>query len=240
MQLRDRIAIVTGGLSGIGAGIIARFAAEGATAIAADIAATDDDPVNLRVDVTDPDSVRRMVDAVLARYGRIDCLVHGAGIGKEAPFLETPLADFDRVHAVNLRGTFIIGQAVAAAMVAAGGGAIVNIASVAGLRGSILRAAYGSSKAGVIVLSQVMATELASHGVRVNVLAPGPVETPMVTAMHGAATRAAWTRRIPMGRYAAVDEVTGAALFLCSDAARFVTGTVLTVDGGFAGSGLTA
>ena len=210
MRLADRVAIVTGGLSGIGAAIVARFTAEGASVIAADLTARDD----AHVDVADEASVRRMVDAVLARYGRIDCLVHSAGIGRDMPFLETPVAEFDRIQAVNLRGTFLMGQAVAAAMARAGSGVIVNIASVAGLRGSVGRAAYGSSKAGAIVLSQVMAVELAARGVRVNVIAPGPVETPMVAAMHDAAIRAAWMRQVPMGRYGTVEEVAGAAVFL--------------------------
>ena len=123
-------------------------------------------------------------------------------------------------------------------MVRQGGGAIVNIGSVSGLRGGYGRAAYGASKSGVIVLSQVMSTELSGKGVRVNVIAPGPVETPMVVAVHDEITRRSWTNAIPMGRYATPEEIAGTALFLCSDDASYITGQVLAVDGGFAGAGM--
>jgi NAD(P)-dependent dehydrogenase (short-subunit alcohol dehydrogenase family) len=242
-MLGGRIAIVTGGLSGIGGAIAQRFLAAGATVIAADInsnatALTDGPLHELRVDVSEEAAVRAMADAVLARFGRIDCLVNSAGIGREIPFLDTPVDVFDRVMAVNLRGTFLVGQACAAAMVRQGGGAIVNIGSVSGLRGGYGRAAYGASKSGVIVLSQVMSTELSGKGVRVNVIAPGPVETPMVVAVHDEITRRSWTNAIPMGRYATPEEIAGTALFLCSDDASYITGQVLAVDGGFAGAGM--
>jgi len=242
-MLGGRIAIVTGGLSGIGGAIAQRFLAAGATVIAADInsnatALTDGPLHELRVDVSEEAAVRAMAEAVLARFGRIDCLVNSAGIGREIPFLDTPVDVFDRVMAVNLRGTFLVGQACAAAMVRQGGGAIVNIGSVSGLRGGYGRAAYGASKSGVIVLSQVMSTELSGKGVRVNVIAPGPVETPMVVAVHDEITRRSWTNAIPMGRYATPEEIAGTALFLCSDDASYITGQVLAVDGGFAGAGM--
>jgi NAD(P)-dependent dehydrogenase (short-subunit alcohol dehydrogenase family) len=243
-RLDGKIAIVTGGLSGIGDAVARRMAAEGAIVIAADLA-TDatilgDGPLSpFRADIADPASVDALVQAVLARHGRIDCLVNSAGIGTDTPFLDTSLATFDRIMAVNLRGTFIVGQAVARAMRQTGGGAIVNVASVAGMAGSVGRSAYGASKGGVVVLSQVMAVDLADDGIRVNVLAPGPVETPLVAQMHDAAIRKRWVDTVPLRRYAQPEEMAGAVVFLCSDDASYVTGHVLAVDGGFLGSGLT-
>lgn len=239
-RLAGQVALVTGAASGIGAAVARRFAEEGASVVAADLAELPAAPgIEPRtLDVADPASVEAAVEAVLARHGRIDSLVHAAGIGQEIPFLDTPLATFDRIIAVNLRGTFLIGQRVARAMRDAGKGAIVNIASVAGLRGSIGRAAYGGSKGGVVIMSQVMAVDLAAFGIRVNVVAPGPIETPMVVAMHDAAIRAAWQRQIPLRRYGEAHEVAAACLFLVSDEASFITGHVLAVDGGFAGGGI--
>lgn len=232
MRMKDQVAIVTGGLSGIGAALVARFRDEGAFVIAADITATGAD----HLDVASQDSCNALVAAVIARHGRIDTMVNCAGIARALPFLDTPLDVFDQIMAVNLRGTFLIGQACARVMV--GGASIVNIASVAGLRGSDQRSAYGASKAGVINLSQVMANELAHAGIRVNVIAPGAVETPMVAGLHDQAARAGWLATIPQRRYSDPSEIAGAAVFLCSDDASFVTGHVLTVDGGFTSSGL--
>jgi len=231
-RVKDQIAIVTGGLSGIGEAIVRRFRAEGAIVVAADITATGPD----RLDVSDPASCAELVASVMRRHGRIDALVNCAGIGRDIPFLETPVAVFDQLIAVNLRGTFLIGQECARRMTS--GASIVNIASVAAVRGSEGRAAYGASKGGVVTLSQVMATELAPSGIRVNVIAPGAVDTPLVAKMHDAAIRADWIRATPMHRYSHPDEIAGSAVYLCSADASFVTGHVLAVDGGFTGAGL--
>jgi NAD(P)-dependent dehydrogenase (short-subunit alcohol dehydrogenase family) len=243
-RLDGKIAIVTGGLSGIGDAVARRMMAEGAVVIAADLATDatklgDGQLSPFRADVANPADIDALVQVVLARHGRIDCLVNSAGIGKDIPFLDTPLATFDRIMAVNLRGTFIVGQAVARAMRETGGGAIVNVASVAGMAGLVGRSAYGGSKGGVVILSQVMAVDLAAYGIRVNVLAPGPVETPLVAQMHNAAIRKRYADAIPLRRYGQPEEMTGAVVFLCSDDASYVTGHVLAVDGGFLGAGLT-
>ena len=232
MRLANKIALVTGGLSGIGAAVAERFTAEGATVIPADIAPT----AAWKLDVADPASCTALVQSILDRHGRIDCLVNSAGIARDIPFLETTPETFDRIIAVNLRGTFLIGQAVARVMKP--GSAIVNIASISGLRGSTGRSAYGASKGGVINLSQVMASELAPLGIRVNVIAPGPIETPLVAEVHDAEIRAVYNRAVPMNRYGTPAEVAAAALYLCSEDASYVTGHVLAVDGGFLSGGV--
>jgi NAD(P)-dependent dehydrogenase (short-subunit alcohol dehydrogenase family) len=246
MRLKNKIAVVTGSLSGIGAGIARRFALEGATVVGGDLAAAapalaetaQPGVYEQRLDVSDAASVARFVEATLTRLQRIDILVNCAGIGRNMPFLETPEAIFDKILAVNLKGTFLMAQAVARAMTQAGyGGRIINIGSISGERGNLGRAAYGASKGGVDQLSRVMAVELAPHGILVNVIAPGPIETPLVEAMLSPDERRLWTRRLPLGRYGKVEEVTAAALFLASDEASYMTGHVLAVDGGFLAAG---
>jgi NAD(P)-dependent dehydrogenase (short-subunit alcohol dehydrogenase family) len=242
-RLDGKIAVVTGGTSGIGAAIAERMVKEGATVIAAAVSTKETElgpgPFSpLHVDVQDPASVEAMVRTVMARHGRLDCLVNSAGIGNYTPFLETSLETFDRVMSVNLRGTFIVGQAAARAMKQGGGGAIVNIASVSGITGNVGRSAYGASKWGVVGLSKVMAVDLAHLGIRVNIIAPGAVETPLVGRMLPEEEAGQWTARTPLGRYARPEEVAGAAVFLCSDDASYMTGHVLVVDGGFTAAGL--
>jgi NAD(P)-dependent dehydrogenase (short-subunit alcohol dehydrogenase family) len=244
MRLRDKVAIVTGGASGIGAGIAERFASEGAETVAADLTCVEPNlvPATARLyrhklDVSNVGSISRLVASVRERFERIDVLVNCAGIGANKPFLETPVELFDRIIAVNLRGTFLLSQAVARTMTRSGG-SIINIGSVSGLRGNLGRAAYGASKGGLVTMSEVMAVELAAHEIRVNVIAPGPIETPLIATMMSAEERAIWTRRLPLGRFGTVADVASLALFLASDEAAYVTGQVLGVDGGFLASGV--
>jgi NAD(P)-dependent dehydrogenase (short-subunit alcohol dehydrogenase family) len=221
------------------------MAGEGATVVAADrsteiLTLGSGQLLPLHVDVQDPSSVDSMMRAVIASYGRLDCMVNSAGIGSDIPFLQTSLESFDRILSVNLRGTFIVGQSAARAMKESGGGSIVNIASVSGITGNAGRSAYGASKWGVVGLSRVMAIDLANFNIRVNVIAPGAVETPLVDQMLPELEARQWTEHTPLHRYARPEEVAGSAVFLCSGDASFITGHVLVVDGGFSATGLAA
>ena len=248
--MRGKAAIVTGGANGIGREIASQLAAAGAAvlvadrdgaeaeAVVAEIAATGGRAVGREVDVRDPAGCEALVAVAREVFGRLDALVTSAGIARSRPFLRTSLELWQETLDVNLTGTFLCCQAAAPAMIAAGGGRIITMASVSGERGGTGRAAYGASKGGVITLTRVMAVELAPHNITVNAIAPGPVETPMVAAMHTAEDRAAWLGSVPARRYGMPAEVAAAAVFLASDAASYITGHVLNVDGGFGAAGV--
>ena len=249
---RARVALITGAASGIGAATAVRLIASGWK-----VALLDRDERALEaaqgshagsphvfaapVDVTDETAVQKAVDQAAAALGGLDGVVNSAGIAVDIPALDTPVDLFRKILDVNVVGTFIVARAAARIMKERGGGAIVNLSSVAGVRGSKGRSAYGSSKGAVIVLTQVLATDLARYGIRVNAVAPGPVDTPMVKTMHTAEDRALWTRHIPMRRYAEPGEIASVIEFLL-DGTRsgFITGEVVAVDGGFRGAGIIA
>lgn len=221
---------ITGAASGLGAALMARAAAQGWAVAGADRTTA---PGVTALDVTDEAAIAAWLESLPPLTGLVTC----AGISADTPVLDTTAAAFRRILEVNVLGSFLCAQAAARRM--APGGAIVLISSVSGLRGAKGRVAYGASKAAVVNMAQVMAIDLAPRGIRVNVICPGPVETPMVATLHDAATRAAWTARIPMARYGTPEEIAEAALFLLDNArSGYVNGHALAVDGGYAGAGL--
>ena len=249
-DLAGKAAIVTGGASGIGREIAPRLAAAGAAvlvadrdaagadAVAGEIAASGGRVLGWEVDVRDPAGCEALISAAREAFGRLDALVTSAGIARSQPFLQTSLELWQETLDVNLTGTFLCCQAAAPAMIATGGGRIITFTSVSGQRGGTSRAAYGASKGGVITLTRVMAVELAQHNITVNAIAPGPIETPMASALHTAADRAAWLGSVPAQRYGTPAEVAAAVVFLASDEASYITGHVLNVDGGFGAAGV--
>ncbi|HVK33397.1 MAG TPA: SDR family oxidoreductase, partial [Burkholderiaceae bacterium] len=198
----------------------------------------------VHADVSKPDQVARAIGAVDERFGRIDALVNNAGVAVFKPILETSFDEWRHVLGTNLDGAFLCTQAVAPVMlrgIAQGlqrGGAVVNIASISGLRASTLRVAYGTSKGALIHLTKQQAIELGNAGIRVNAIAPGPVDTEMAKLVHTVAIRSDYHDVIPLNRYGTVDEIASAAGFLCSAEASYVNGQVLAVDGGFDASGV--
>ncbi|MBD0271746.1 MAG: SDR family oxidoreductase [Acetobacteraceae bacterium] len=245
----EKTLAITGGASGIGLAIAEAALAEGWRVTVADRdeaalarARAALDPVRATVaalDVTDEAAVDRWI-AGAAASGRLAGAVSAAGIAADVPALDTPVDLFRRILDVNATGTFLLARAAGRVMRDSGeGGAILLIASVSGLRGAKGRAAYGASKAAVINLAQVMAIDCAPHGVRVNALCPGPVETPLVARVHTPDVRAQWLRHVPMRRYASPEEITPTALFLLDGRkSGYLTGQAIAVDGGYAGAGL--
>ena len=246
MQFSGKVAVVTGASRGIGRAIATALAAHGATVFCTStsaggceqtLAAIAALPTGagaahaLVADVADPASVEAMAQAVLASAGRVDFLVNNAGITRDGLFLRMDTDAFDAVVATNLRGAFLVCKAFARAMAKARGGRIVNVGSVVGLTGNAGQVNYAASKAGLIGLCKSLAQELAGRAITVNVVAPGFVETDM-TASLSADVRAAMLQQIPLGRFGAAADVAGAVVFLCSDAAAYVTGQTLVVDGG--------
>jgi NAD(P)-dependent dehydrogenase (short-subunit alcohol dehydrogenase family) len=218
--------------------IVADLDAKNAEATAAEISALGGRVRSRLVDVAVQAQVEELVALTVRDWAKIDLLVNAAGIGLTRLFLNTTLEQWESVLRVNLTGCFLCSQAAARIMSAQSRGKIINIASLSGQRGGTGRAAYGASKAGVTMLTKVMAVELARYGITVNEIAPGPVNTEMTAVTHDETTRDAYYRLIPMGRYAERDEIADAAVFLASSEADFINGQTLNVDGGFAAAGL--
>jgi NAD(P)-dependent dehydrogenase (short-subunit alcohol dehydrogenase family) len=239
--------VLSGGGRGIGAATAQRFAREGADvllvartsseidAVATQITASEGKAWAHAADVSDPLAVESVVGAAHERWGRIDVLVNCAGIDHDSPFLDFPDDEWQRVIGVNLTGSFLMAQRVARVMADEGGGAIVHISSIDAYGADGNQVAYNASKAGLLGLSRTMATELARHGIRSNVVSPGYTATPLTRQYVGDAMYAYMTKdfdRIPQRRMATPEEVAAAILFLASDDAAAITGSELTVDGG--------
>ena len=243
MRLQDKVAIVTGGGSGFGAGIARKFAAEGARVVVADIngeaAAGIADQLGgmaVQADVSDADSVRAMVADVTQRFGRIDIMVNNAGVTHLPGPMDTITEDdFDRVMAVNCKSIYLIAREIVPLMKQAGTGAIVNVASTAGVSPRPNLNWYNASKGWLITATKAMAVELAPFGIRVNALNPVAGETPLLKSFMGQDTpeiRAKFLSTIPIGRFSTPEDMGNAACFLASDEASMITGVAMEVDGG--------
>jgi len=240
--LHKKRALITGGAGGIGRAIAKRFAAEGAAVVIADLQhGPGHDPVGCQkvtVDVADESSVIAMMRETVGRLGGLDVLVNCAGVATHRDLLETTLADWQRIMDINLTGTFLCNREAARIMCAQKSGCIINIASVAAFLPSVRTHSYAASKGGVVAFTKAIAGDLAPHGIRVNAISPGPVETELAKTAHTPEFRAGYIARLPMGRYAQPDEIAGVAVFLASDDASYVTGEILFVDGGFGSAGV--
>lgn len=248
--MSTRIAFVTGAAAGIGAAITEHLAAQGNHVILADLnldaaqhlaqtlvdrGATAE---AVQLDVGNNTSITETFSWLADAHGRCDILVNNAGIARTYPFVEYPDDHWLATLNVNVTGAFRCGQYAARMMLEHEWGRIINITSISGIRAGVGRTAYGTSKAALIALTKQMAIELAPHGITANSVAPGPIETPLSREVHTQATRDAYTNHVPAHRYGTPDEVASAVGFLASDAAAYINGHVIPVDGGFVAAGM--
>ncbi|MFC1630964.1 3-oxoacyl-[acyl-carrier-protein] reductase [Candidatus Omnitrophota bacterium] len=245
MLLKDKVAIITGGARGIGREIAKELSQQGASLVIADINSqnlaqaeqemtqTGADVLTITVDVTDYNQVQEMVNKTLDKFKKIDILINNAGITADALLIRMKEEDWDRVLAVNLKGTFNCTKAAAKVMIKQRSGKILNIASVSGVIGNIGQANYSASKAGVIGLTKTTARELAARGINVNAIAPGYIETEM-TAVLPEAIKQQTLERTLLKRFGQPADIAKLAVFLVSEQANYITAQVVSVDGGMA------
>ena len=241
-RFRGKVAVITGGASGIGAATAELLHAEGAAILIADLPGDTGPALAAKLgehaafqptDVSSADAVEAMVQAAVQRFGRLDILFNNAGIGSFGATPELPVEEWQRVIAIDLNGVFYGCRSAIPVMRAQGGGVIVNTASASGLAADYHFAAYNAAKAGVINYTRAVAIDHAREGIRCNAVCPGPVDTPILQTISGIPEiRAAWDAAVPMGRFAQPGEIAEVVAFLASDAASFITGAAIPVDGG--------
>jgi NAD(P)-dependent dehydrogenase (short-subunit alcohol dehydrogenase family) len=243
MRLRNKVAVVTGGASGIGKAIAAAYVREGAQVVLVDIderkgedAAAEigaqGDAICIHADVTDSASINQMALEVARRFGRIDILVNNVGVRITKPFLEHTDADWNIMIATNLTGPFFCARAVTPFMIRGGGGRIINTASIASFVGRPDRVAYVSAKSGLLGMTRAMAIDLGPAGITVNAIAPGSINSPM-NASQAADSVHDWGKETPVGRWGTPEDIANAAVFLALDESSYITGADLKVDGGW-------
>ncbi|WP_420583828.1 SDR family NAD(P)-dependent oxidoreductase [Ruegeria sp.] len=243
--MANKLALVTGAARGIGLATTKLFLESGWNVAMIDrdsetlveVASGLDGTMPIVADISDPIQVDDMVRTVDAEFGRIDAVVNNAGVADFGRIEDHDFAVWRRVMETNLDGVFLVSQATIPAL-RESRGSIVNIASISGLRASTLRAAYGTSKAGVIHLTKQQAAELGEFGIRANCVCPGPVRTKLAMAVHSPEIIAAYHDAIPLNRYGSEDEIAQVIFFLCSDKASYITGQVIASDGGFESTGV--
>ena len=242
---QTQVAVVTGGARGIGLATAQKFSAQGWRVALVDwdgselqaVASILPDALLLELDVSKPADAQAIMEQTKKHFGRIDALINNAGVADFGPIEETTFERWRAVMAVNLDGVFLCSQAAIPALKETRG-AIVNIASISGLRASTLRVAYGTSKAAVIHLTEQQAAELGEYGIRANTVAPGPVKTKLAVAVHTQEIIDAYHDAIPLNRYGTEQELANVIAFLCSQEASYVTGQLISVDGGFESTGI--
>ena len=240
MRLKDKVAIVTGGSSGIGEATVKDMIVEGAKVVIADIdddkgqslANELDDAIYIRTDVTDEQAVENLIEETVEQFGKLDIVFNNAGVGGMYPSHQMPFKNWQRVIDINLTGVFLVAQKAIEVMLESGGGSIVNCASILGNVGQAQTAHYTAAKAGVINMTRSLAAEYATEGIRVNSVSPGYIDTPLLSELEDE-MRQHLISLHPISRLGKPEEIAKAATFLASDDASFITGADLLVDGGY-------